>query len=159
MKKLLIALVTCTSISAYANDYGKEHIQCSLYGEMTTVSQVTNRSLPKEIPINISLTHKRNRHKIIKMEIDNKILGIPNLRIVGLDSAIVVNFPNLDAVESKQILEKLGAKDVPPLPKGFRVKRLKLYAYYSEHSRSQVHFPTDTYDGLSYHLNLVCNRR
>lgn len=162
MKKVLIGCLLLLSAPTFANEYVKNIANCKITGDSTTFSLVNNISLPHQIDFTIEMSGISGNRKYEKIEvIGTDILKVEKIKKdrYGEDE---IQFESLTADESEALLSELGATNIPRLPRGFRFDRLDISKYINhdrakeDETRSQIHFPLDKMDGLSYHVNINC---
>lgn len=168
MKKIIISLLVLSSIPAYANEYVKDTIHCKIRGDEQSLASVENKTFSESINVIVSGTRLQNKRKYLIIEQDadsKKLIQLESLRkVVDIKDTLIgepngslkIKFKDLNSSSSKELLEALGAQDVPNLPTGFKMKTISPEVYGKYSTRSQVHFTAEENYGLSYHLNIRC---
>jgi hypothetical protein len=182
MKKSLIILLLLAISSVHAREYQRERIQCGVSADYTDLNLIENVRLDHQLII-YDVIYIAGTNDIVRVSSNKELLPLPNIQrggrnILGVDLYYKIDFKKLDAKKSKQVLEMLGATNVPNLKEGFGefgtfefvqwgscaspvLPEIGIYDYGCVSSdflsrRLQSHFPIDEHDGLSYHLNITC---
>lgn len=174
--KIVVIILSFANFSVFANEYVKNTAFCRMTGDYTLFSQARRIALPKQINFQVEQTAISDEKKYTRVEIVGTNLIKAKKAVRGaIWNEIYIQFKNLKSHESIKVLAELGATDIPELDHGFRFKRLRFdrftfsngentwfdpgTSWYRRHGgtiRSQIHFPLDERDGLSYHININC---
>jgi hypothetical protein len=168
MKYMLLILLTLFSLNSFANDYVKKTIGCKVTGDQADLIDTRKEKFSNEQNFAMEVTSISKTIKIRRAAFKNEsYFNLPNIRKLRTKKTKYrINFDNLSKEESKEILEILGAHNVPNLPYGFRLKPTinksncgpygnRLCSHFEE-IRAQIHFNKKHNDGLSYHLIINC---
>lgn len=169
---ILFVLISLSSVVS-ANNYEKVTLPCTLTGDYTSIEMAKSYWLPYRMDFEVSFVYKFGTRKVVKTDVSDEVLGLPKVKMSKWrDRPYIIKFQNLTTKKSLALLNKLGAGDLPSsLPKGFKFKPLQIrydslfhgHQYGHTHTwngetSSQVHFPKNKLDGLSYHLNVECRK-
>lgn len=174
MKLLTIITSLIFMTSTFANEYYSLNHQCYADGDYTSISRPYTKELPNRIYFNMQQTMIRANNKVVKMEVSgDEILSnaISKLKYNLKDyydsyerrkvhRGYKLNFDKISASDTRELLIKMGATNVPPLPYGIGKislkSRLRLRSKVS--IKKQIHFPKDVNDGLSFHIKIICSK-
>lgn len=154
MKKIMLCLVLMSgAMSAYSNEYREEIFNCVVSADQTSLLDVSIQPLPKKIDFKITVKEvfKKSGTKIVSTSVDNVILGLPQVKHLSKNlRKYSIKFDDLSVEESVEVLQRLGS-DQTHLPFGLKFEKLKFKKNARDSYRSQVHFPFEVNDGLSFY--------
>lgn len=148
------------SLNVFANEYQHYTVQCQITGNHTSISTAKNEALPKPVNFEVDMVKIVSKEKVVKAKMSGT--NLVSLKWLKADycngvPCYNIKFDRLDHIQSKNLLEALGAKDVPALPRGFSFKKIHFApGVMAGWQVSQIHFPVDQLDGSSYHAKIYC---
>lgn len=163
MKKILTGLLFLVSMQSFANEYVNYKAECQISGDQASITNIEAEVLPNVLNFNLSITSVKSYVEIVRTKLTSDVIPQNLLDRMSFSKTFSGRYYflfELGEFESKILLEKLGAIDVPNLPQGFSSGKyfsLSANRLSTSEFRSQIHFSPNQYDGLSYHIDMKCS--